>query len=388
MFQIKLMNKISPAGLENFDKAKYTCAEDIAAPDAAIVRSASMHEMEIPESLLAVARAGAGVNNIPIDKMAEEGVVVFNTPGANANAVKELVLLGLLIGSRKVCDGIDWAKTIKGEGDAVPKLVEKGKAPFGGPEIAGKTLGVIGLGAIGVLVANAATALGMKVYGYDPYVSVKSAWNVSDKVTYSASLKEIYENCDYISIHVPLTNETKGMINSASIQTMKSGVRILNYSRADLVVEEDILAALNEGKVASYVTDFPTAGVIGEKGVVAIPHLGASTPESEDNCARMAALQLIDYLENGNIVNSVNMPAVSMDRSGDARICIIHKNVPNVVAEISSKVSSLGLNIDNMINKSRGDYAYSMLDVAGDVSHADIASLKNNENIIRIRVIK
>ena len=386
MFEIKTLNKISPAGLECFDK-NYVCGDDFENPDAIMVRSASMHEMETGDKLLAVARAGAGVNNIPVNEMAEKGIVVFNTPGANANAVKELVLMGLFMSSRKVTEAIDWVKTIKGEGDAVGKLVEKGKAPFAGPEVMGKTLGVVGLGAIGIKVANAAVALGMKVIGYDPYISVGAAWSIDKAVKYTASLKDIFENSDYISLHVPLTPETKGMINATSIATMKNGVRILNFARADLVVADDVVSAAAEGKIGCYVTDFPTAEVIGEKNCVAIPHLGASTPESEDNCAKMAAEELMAYLENGNIVNSVNLPNVSMDRSGAKRICIIHKNVPNIIASITAKISEEKINIDNMINKSRGEMAYSIFDVEENPSAENVEEIAAIDGIIRVRVI-
>lgn len=387
MFQIKLLNKISPAGLENFDRNIYTYSDDIESPDAIMVRSASMHEMELPKSVKAIARAGAGVNNIPCEQCAENGVVVFNTPGANANAVKELVLLGLLISSRKVAPSMDWIKTLKGQGDQVSKLVEKGKGQFVGPEISGKKLGVIGLGAIGVLVSNAAAALGMKVYGYDPYLNVDAAWQLSHKIQHATNLKEIYENCDYITVHVPCNNETKGMINSESIAMMKNGVHILNFARGELVDSADILAALDEKKVSCYVTDFVTDEQIGHAGVVAFPHLGASTPESEDNCARMAAIELIDYLENGNIKNSVNMPAASMPKSSNKRICVIHKNKTAMVSKITTAVSDSNMNIENMVNASKKEIAYTMLDVTGDVSDSIIASLEAVDGIIKVRVI-
>ena len=308
MLKIKTLNKISPVGLDCFDRKYYTYGDEIENPDAVMVRSAAMHEMELPESLKAIARAGAGVNNIPVDRCSEAGIVVFNTPGANANAVKELVIAGLLISSRKVIAGIEWAKTLKGSGDQVAKLVEKGKSAFTGPEIAGKRLGVIGLGAIGIMVANAARGLGMEVYGYDPYLSVDAAWNLSRAIHHATNIKDIFAECDYITIHVPLTNETRGLINAESIATMRDGVRILNFARGDLVNDADLIAALDSGKVAAYVTDFANDALLGVDGVIAIPHLGASTPESEDNCAQMAAKELIDYLENGNITNSVTCP--------------------------------------------------------------------------------
>ncbi len=362
MYNIKTYNKISSIGLERFD-SKYTCGDDVENPVGAIVRSAALHDVEFPDSLLAIARAGAGTNNIPVDRCAEEGIVVFNTPGANANAVKELVVAGLLLSSRRVIPAIEWAKTLKGNGAEVGKMVEKGKGAFVGPEIKGKTLGVIGLGAIGVLVANAANALGMKVYGYDPYLSVNAAWNLTHHTQRAMDLKDIYEQCDYISVHVPLTPDTKGFINKDTIGMMKDGVRILNFARGDLVNSEDLLVALDEGKVAAYVTDFPSDELIGADGVVCIPHLGASTPESEDNCAIMAADELMDYIENGNIVNSVNMPNISMPKSGAERICVIHKNVPAVINKISGVVSAANINISNMLNKSRNDFAYTMLDI-------------------------
>ncbi len=384
MFQINTMNKISPAGLDNFDRSKYSWGEDLPDADAIMVRSASLHEMEFSQNLKAIARAGAGVNNIPVDKCTEAGIAVFNTPGANANAVKEIVILALLMSARKVAASMEWVKTLKGCDD-VSKQVEKGKSQFVGPEIMGKKLGVIGLGAIGVLVANAAEALGMTVYGYDPYISVDGAWSLSHSIIHVNSLKEIYENCDYITLHVPATKETKGFINASSISMMKSGVRILNFARGDLVEEQDMLDALTERQVKVYLTDFPTDAMLDCPGVVAFPHLGASTPESEDNCARMAALELIDYLENGNIKNSVNLPAASMPKSNLSRICIIHKNVPTIISQISTLMG--GMNIENMLNKSRGDYAYTMLDVNGEPDDATEAKLCGIDGVIRVRVI-
>ncbi len=390
MYNIKTYNKISSIGLDRFDKNVYTCGDEVENPVGAIVRSAALHDVEFPKSLLAIARAGAGTNNIPVDRCAEEGIVVFNTPGANANAVKELVIAGLLLSSRRVIPAIEWAKTLKGNGAEVGKMVEKGKGAFVGPEIKGKSLGVIGLGAIGVLVANAANALGMKVYGYDPYLSVNAAWNLTHNTVHAMELKEIYENCDYISVHVPLTPDTKGFINKESIAMMKDGVRILNFARGDLVNSEDLLAALDEGKVASYVTDFPSDEMIGADGVVCIPHLGASTPESEDNCAKMAADELMEYIEKGNIVNSVNMPNVSMPMSGDERICVIHKNVPAVINKISGVISAANININHMLNKSKNDVAYSMLDIE-EKDMAKVSAIaeeiKAMPEVIKVRVI-
>ncbi len=387
MYNIQTLNKISAAGLSRLGD-KYTVADDVQNPDAILVRSAAMHDMEMPESLLAIARAGAGVNNIPLDKCSEKGIVVFNTPGANANAVKELVITALLISSRKVVDGIEWAKTLKGNGDAVGKMVEKGKSQFVGPELKGKTLGVIGLGAIGILVANAAVSLGMEVVGYDPFLSVDNALRISRKVRHVVTLDEIFAESDYITVHVPLTPDTKGVINAENIAKMKDGVRIVNYSRADLVNSADILAALKDGKVAAYTTDFATDDILGEQGVIVTPHLGASTPESEDNCAEMAADEIKDFLENGNIKNSVTLPAVSMPRTGAERVCVIHKNVPNILTTVTAALSETGNNIESMDSKSKKDYAYTILDVANDVDDAAKAKIAAIDGVIRVRVIK
>lgn len=388
MYQIHCLNKISPVGTGRFGE-QYTVGAELAQADAVLVRSAAMHDMELPEQLLAIARAGAGVNNIPIDKCSEQGIVVFNTPGANANAVKELVICGLLLASRKVARGMDWVKTLKGEGDQVGKLVEKGKSAFVGPEISGKALGVIGLGAIGILVANAAEALGMTVYGYDPYLSVDAAWGLSSSVHHARSLDEIYANCDYITLHLPQTPDTKNMINADALAKMKDGVRILNFARGGLVNSAELIAALESGKAAAYVTDFPDESLLDVEGVTAIPHLGASTPESEDNCARMAVDQVKDYLENGNIRNSVNMPAVSMARDpGLTRICILHRNVPNTISLFSGAVGDAGVNIENMQSMSRGNYAYTIFDVSGDLSDEAATDLEKLDPIIRVRVIR
>ncbi len=385
MYTIQTLNKIAKIGTDNFD-AKYTIVDEHENPDAIMVRSASMHDMEFGSNLLAIARAGAGVNNIPVEKCAEQGICVFNTPGANANAVKELVIAGLLLSSRKVPAAMQWAQGLKGEGDAVGKLVEKGKGQFVGPEIMGKKLGVIGLGAIGVMTANAAAALGMKVYGFDPFLSVNAALNLTPGVKNCKSTKEIFEECDYITIHVPCNAETKHMINKSTIALMKDDVRILNFARAELVKDEDIIEALASGKVACYVTDFPTDAVLGVDGVVAIPHLGASSPESEDNCAVMAANELIDYIENGNIKNSVNLPDAEMVASG-TKICIIHKNVPAVISQISTTCAEAGLNIENMLNKSKKDFAYTLIDAIGDVTTDVVAKLSAIADVIKVRVI-
>ncbi len=386
MYKIKTYNKISKSGLEVFDD-KYTIGDEVENADGAIVRSASLHDTQFPKSLLAIARAGAGTNNIPIDDCTSKGIVVFNTPGANANAVKELVIVGMLIGSRRVISAIEWAKTLKGEGENVSKLVEKGKSAFTGPELKGKKLGVIGLGAIGVLVANAANHLGMKVYGYDPYLSVNSAWNLTHNAVHIYDIKDIFEKCDYITLHVPLTDSTKNLINADAIAKMKDGVRIMNFARGGLVNSADVIAALQSGKIASYVTDFPSDDLLGVDGVVAIPHLGASTPESEDNCAQMAASELIDYIENGNITNSVNLPEITLPRSGKYRICVIHKNIPNMITSITGIVATNNINIENMLNKSRGDYAYTMVDVSDvDADHI-IEKLEEIDGVIKARVI-
>ena len=383
---ILTLNKIAACGTDRLG-ANYTVGDAVENPEGILVRSASMHDMEMPASLLAIARAGAGTNNIPCDKCAEEGIVVFNTPGANANAVKELVLAGLFLSSRKVVQAIDWAKTLKGEGDAVGKLVEKGKSAFAGPELLGKTLGVIGLGAIGRLVANAAEALGMKVMGYDPFLSVDAAWGLSSSVIHANTMEEVFANSDYITVHVPLTPDTKGSINAASFAQMKDGVRVLNFSRDALVNSADMLAALESGKVACYVVDFPTEEMLGVENVIAIPHLGASTPESEDNCAMMAADEIKNYLENGNIINSVNYPTLVAPRTGDTRVCVLHKNIPSIIATISAAVSEQGLNIEGMNNASKKEYAYTIMDVTGDVSDDSLQKIAAVEGVIRVRKI-
>ena len=379
------LNKIAACGTDRL--AGYTITDELAGAAGVMVRSAAMHEMDLPDTLLGIARAGAGVNNIPIDKCSDQGIVVFNTPGANANAVKELVLAGLFLASRDVVGGIAWAQGLKGEGDAVGKLVEKGKSAFTGPELLGKKLGVIGLGAIGVLVANAAVALGMDVYGYDPFLSVDAAWKLSRHIRHANTLDEIYAECDYITVHVPLVADTKGMLNAAAFAAMKEGVRILNFSRAGLVDSDAMLAALETGKVAAYVVDFPTDEMLGVKNVVAIPHLGASTPESEDNCAVMAANQLKAYLEDGNIINSVNFPDVDVPRAGDVRVCVLHKNIPNMLAQISSVVSACGVNIEAMTNKARKDLAYTVLDIAGAVCDDATDKIAAIDGVIRVRVL-
>lgn len=387
MYNIQTLNKIAACGTDLLDKSKYTFGDDIANPDAILVRSAAMHDMELGSNLLAIARAGAGVNNIPIDKCSEKGIVVFNTPGANANAVKELIICALLLSSRKIPASMEWIKTLKGKGDEVGKLVEKGKSQFVGPEIMGKKLGVIGLGAIGVLVANAAAALGMEVYGADPFLNVEHALKLSGKVHYVKSNKEIFEQCDYITLHVPATADTKGMINAEAIASMKKSVRLLNFSRDALVDEAAVINALDNGGMACYVTDFATDALIGHENVITLPHLGASTPESEDNCAVMAVKEVVDYIENGNITNSVNLPNMEMAITGNAKICVIHKNVEGVINNITAPISAAGMNIENMQSKSKKDYAYTCLDVKGDPSGIE-EKLKAVENVVGVRVIK
>lgn len=387
MFDILTLNKIAACGLAKFDAEHYQVSDSCENPDGIILRSFSMHEMELGANLKAVARAGAGVNNIPIDKCTEKGIVVFNSPGANANAVKELVIAGLLLASRNIVGGIEWTKTLHGKGAEVGKLVEKGKSQFVGPEIKGKTLGVIGLGAIGVMVANAAHHLGMEVIGYDPYMTIDSAWHLSRSVKKAADINEIYANSDYITLHVPANDSTVGMINSETIALMKDGVRILNFARGTLVNEAHMAVALEEKKVACYVVDFPSDAVLSMENVIAIPHLGASTPESEDNCAMMAADELKEYLENGNIRNSVNFPNCEMARDGQVRVTIAHKNVPNMLSRFSSVMADKQLNIVNMINKSKKENAYTIMDIDGEVTGDMIASISDIDGVLGVRII-
>ncbi len=387
MFKIQTLNKIAKCGLDNFDE-KYEISDTVDNPDGIILRSFKMHDMEIGDNLKAVARAGAGTNNIPVDEYAKKGIVVFNTPGANANAVKELTIAGLLLASRKITDAVDWAKTLKGNGDNVGPMVEKGKSAFAGPEIKGKTLGVIGLGAIGVQVANAAEALGMKVIGYDPFLSVEAAWAINTSIKKSNDINRIFAVSDYITLHLPLNDNTKGLVNAELLENANEGIRILNFARGELVDTKALIEALESGKVASYVTDFPNDEIIGVKNVVAIPHLGASTPESEDNCATMAGKELVDYLENGNINNSVNYPSCSMPRSGNLRITIAHLNKQSMLSQISSIISGHGINIENMINKSKKDYAYTIIDASGTVKNDDIQAIADIEGVLKVRIIK
>ena len=384
MFNILTLNKIAAVGTSRLGD-KYAYGDDVQNPDAVLVRSAAMHDMQFEDNLLAIARAGAGTNNIPKDVCSEKGIVVFNTPGANANAVKELVIAGLLLSSRRVMEGADWAKTLKGNGDAVGKMVEKGKSQFVGPEIKGKTLGVIGLGAIGILVANCAVALGMDVIGFDTFMSVTNALKLNPAVKLMKSGEDVMVNCDYLTIHVPLTADTKDMVDADMIAKMKDGVRILNFSRDGLVNSTAVLEAVKSGKVAKYVTDFATDDIIGEENIICLPHLGASTPESEDNCAIMACDELKEYLENGNIVNSVNYPALSLARTNteNVRFCVMHKNVPELLKKVLSEVDG---NVENMLSKSRGDYAYAIIDVAGG-NPENAAAIAAIEGVIRVRAI-
>lgn len=378
---IRTMNKIAEIGLDELDKSKYAISETAENPDAIMVRSASLHDMEFGYKLTAIVRCGAGVNNIPVDACAEKGIIVFNTPGANANGVKELTIAALLLASRNIIGGVEWANTLTTD---VAKQVEKGKSTFGGCELLGKNLGVIGLGAIGGMVANTAKSLGMKVTGYDPFITISAAWHLSRSIAQAASYDEIYEKSDYITLHVPATKDTKGMINKETIAKMKDGVKIINLSRADLVNIEDMKAALESGKVSAYVTDFPTEDSINTKGIITIPHLGASTLESEDNCAVMAAHELDDFLQNGNITNSVNYPSISLPYSGGGRLLILHKNVPNIISRITSNISAEGINIDNMANRSKGNYACTLIDMPELASDKLIEKISEIDNIIRI----
>ncbi len=386
MFQYHCLNAISEIGLELFDE-NYTKTEEQQA-DAILVRSAAMHDMEFDKKLLAIARAGAGVNNIPLDRCAEEGIVVFNTPGANANAVKELVIAGMLLAARDVVGGITWVKEAAGEAE-IAKLTEKQKKAYSGTEIAGKKLGVIGLGAIGVKVANAATHLGMEVYGYDPYISVSAAWELSRSIHHANTVDEIYQECDYITIHVPALDSTIGMINAEAIAQMKEGVVILNFARDVLVNEADLLKALAEGRARKYVTDFPNPGVAGKDNVIVLPHLGASTEESEDNCARMAVEEIRDYLENGNIRNSVNYPSCDMGICKvPGRVAIMHRNIKGMIGKYTKVFGDAGINISDMTNKSRGNYAYALLDVDSEVTEEVVKELRQIDGVLKIRVVK
>lgn len=387
MYKYHCLNPISAVGLDQLDE-NYVNVETAKGADAILVRSAKMHEMEFDKNLKVIARAGAGVNNIPLERCAEEGVVVFNTPGANANGVKELVIAGMLLAARDIIGGINWVQEYEEDGD-IAKITEKKKKVFAGTELEGKKLGVIGLGAIGVLVANAAVHLGMEVYGYDPYVSVDSAWRLSRNIHHAKTADEIYKECDYITVHVPALEDTKGMINKDAISLMKKGVVILNFARDVLVNQEDIVDALVSEKVRCYVTDFPTKEIVDVRGAIVIPHLGASTEESEDNCAKMAAAEVKDFLENGNITHSVNFPDCDMGAKGEGeRITILHKNIPNMIGQFTALLAEKNMNIEVMTNKSRKEYAYTMLDVDGTVSEDVEAQLAAVEGVLKVRVIR
>ena len=387
MYKYHCLNPISEVGLDQLDE-NYVVTGNAEEADAILVRSAKMHDMEFSKNLKAIARAGAGVNNIPLDRCADEGIVVFNTPGANANGVKELVIAGMLLAARDIIGGINWVQEYEEEGD-IAKITEKKKKAFAGTELQGKKLGVIGLGAIGVRVANVAVHLGMDVYGYDPYVSVDAAWNLSRSIHHAKTVDELYKECDYITIHVPATEDTKGMIDKNAISLMKDGVVILNLARDVLVNQEDIVDALVSGKVRSYVTDFPTKEIVGVKNAIVIPHLGASTEESEDNCAKMAAAELRDFLENGNILHSVNYPDCNMGAKGDGeRITILHKNIPNMLGQFTTLLADKGMNIALMTNKSRKEYAYTMIDVDTGVSAELEEQIASVDGVLKVRVIR
>ncbi|MCI8647424.1 MAG: ACT domain-containing protein [Firmicutes bacterium] len=388
MYKIATLNKISPVGLARLTDG-YTVIDSTDEANGILVRSYAMHEMEFSKDLLAIARAGAGVNNIPLDRCAQEGIVVFNTPGANANAVKELVLAGLFLAARNIPEGLAWAKTLAGT-EGVGKAIEKGKGQFAGTEIKGKTLGIIGLGAIGVMVANAAEQLGMDVIGYDPYLNVKSAHSLSNTIAIVDDLKDLYPKCDYISIHVPAMDSTKGMINDEAFAQMKDGVIFLNYSRDKLMDDDALEKALSSGKVKKYITDFTDDRVINFENTIVLPHLGASSAEAEDNCASMAVDQMMDYMENGNIVNSVNFPECNLGpiAAGTQRACIIHKNVPTILGQITGIFADLGINVENMTSKSKGDFAYTLVEASGEISEADLKQKLAAEEYISVRVVK
>ena len=388
MFDIKTMNSISLAGIEELEKRGCKVGKDVEKPHGMLIRSADLHEYKFNDELLGIARAGAGYNNIPVEDCAERGIVVFNSPGANAQAVMEQEICSLVMSSRDVLGAIDWVRSIADQGENIPTLVEKGKSSFAGPEIMGKTLGVIGLGAVGALVANAALEMGMTVYGYDPFMSVDAAWQLSRSVIHCDNLDEIYRNSDYISLNVPYTESTHHMINAQSLRMMKDGVRIINESRAEVVNDEAMTIALDRGKVAKYVTDFPTAKLIGQRNVICLPHIGACTPESEDKCAVAAARELYDYIVNGNIRNSVNLPdAVLDERQGVCRLCIIHMNVPRMLTRFLEIIGGMNINVEHMINKSRGEYAYTMIDLGDPITLEQIKSIVDMEEVLRVRIL-
>ena len=387
MFNIKTMNAIAEKGLDELKAEKCAVSPEMSAPDALLIRSAKLHDAVFNKELLCIGRAGIGVDNIPIERCTAEGIAVFNTPGANADSVKELLLCALTMASRNIVGAVEWVESLAPEGDKIPALVEKGKNAFAGPEVSGKRLGVIGLGAIGSRVANAALKLDMEVSGYDPYLSVDSAWNLSSKVEHVTDLNVLFRTCDYLTMHIHSTPETFHYLNAETFAKMKPGMRILNFARGELVDDDALLAAIESGQVARYVTDFPTAEVLGVPGIVTIPHLGASTPESEDNCAVMAAKELSDYLKNGNIIHSVNMPEVNQPRAGGKRICIIHKNEPGMISQITALTTEAGLNIENMVNKSKKNMAYTMLDATGAVDKKLAEKLAAIPAVIRVRIL-
>lgn len=387
MYKVKLLNKISPKGIEVLERNGLVCSENIDNPDAIMLRSFSMHEMELPSSLEAVARAGAGVNNIPIDKCSEKGIVVFNTPGANANAVKELTITALFLTSRKIIDSVLWTRSLTETGKELSSIVEKGKSRFAGPEIKGKKLGVIGLGAIGVMVANAAKSLGMEVEGYDPYMSVDSAWGLSRSVHKASSLEELLSTCDYVTLHVPLMESTKNMMDMSKLSLMKKGSKLLNFSRGELVNNIDLKKAIEEGIIEAYATDFPSEELLQMDRVILFPHIGASTPESEDNCAAMAANELSDYLLRGSIRNSVNFPSCDLNGSFEHRVTLAHYNVPNMVGQITTMLAKEGINIRHMINKSRDKLAYTIIDVDSELPDKTVDELRSIGSMLRVRIL-
>ena len=387
MYNIKTMNKISPVGLDRLKTLGCNVGAEVENPDGIIVRSADMHGFEPNPELLGVARAGAGYNNIPIDEYAEKGIVVFNSPGANAEAVKEQTICSLVMASRDVMGSIEWVKSIAGEGEKIPELVEKGKSNFAGPELMGKTIGVLGLGATGALVANACLAMDMNVIGYDPFMSVDAAWRLSKEVERAEELSEIFRCCDYISINIPYNENTHHLLDERAFSLMRRGVRIINESRAEVVDDDAMLAALESGKVAKYVTDFPNEKILGGKNVIALPHLGACTPESEDRCAEMAARQLYEYLKNGNIVNSVNLPSAKLERMGVCRLCVIHHNVPGMINRILDLITAKNINIEHMINKPRGRYAYTVIDLNDEIWEDTANTIRGMDDVLRVRVL-
>ena len=386
MFEIQTMNAISPSGIEVLEAKGCHVGPEVETPQALLIRSADLHSYDFPPQLLAIGRAGAGTNNIPVEACTEQGIAVFNSPGANAEAVKEQEICAMVLASRDVLGSIEWVKSIAGRGEEIPTLVEKGKSNFAGPELLGKTLGVIGLGATGALVANAALDLGMTVYGYDPFMSVNAAWQLSRDVLHADGIDEIFQNSDYISLNVPYTDSTHHLLNAAAFQKMRDGVRILNESRAEVVDDEAMIQALKSGKVAKYVTDFPNQTILQAPNVIAMPHLGACTPESEDRCAVMAARELYDYLLNGNIKNSVNLPDVSLSRMGVCRLCVIHHNVPKMINRILDRLG-VDVNVEHMINKPRGKYAYTMVDLGSPIDEITAESIRRMEHVLRVRVI-